>query len=291
MAPAVARAGFAPSGFGRSGGRQPNHAAPRPGPLDQIDESDADLKHTALERRPAENGGDLVDEAEADPAIDPDFGMRVLLQHALDQRPVPSRAQPQKFLMAVREVVGLVVGDHRERARELGVLAEHLELQVDLLRRALLGYAAVHEVADDFLVAEQFVFAQPRVRQPDAPLFEQHAIVGIRRNPDRRQAALLQQGGEQPAMLALVLAVPANLGSEFAVAGEQRDALVLPSALCFTLRRDAEQKLIGPVVLRISWKMERAESMFMQSLVSECSFKHTEPTGRVAFGAAFPDSA
>ena len=64
--------------------------------------------------------------------------------------------------MAIREVVGLVVGDDRERALEFRIVAEHLKLEIDLLRRALLGHAAVREVADNVLVVERFVFAQPR---------------------------------------------------------------------------------------------------------------------------------
>lgn len=110
----------------------------------------------ALERRPAENGGDLVDEAQADQVVDPDFGLRVLLQRALDQRPVPL-GQPEQFLMAIGKVVGLVVGDHGEGAPESRIFPEHLELEVDLFRRALLGHAAVREIADDLLLPERFL--------------------------------------------------------------------------------------------------------------------------------------
>jgi hypothetical protein len=64
-------------------------------------------------------------------------------------------------------VVNLVVGDYRERALKLRHAAEHLQLQGDLLRRALLRDPAVRQVADDFLFAQRFVLLQPLVRQAD----------------------------------------------------------------------------------------------------------------------------
>jgi hypothetical protein len=51
-----------------------------------------------------------------------------------------------------------------------------------------------------------------------------------------------------PAVLALVLPVPPYLGGEFAIAGEPRDALVLPPALRLALRSDTEQQLIGAII-------------------------------------------
>lgn len=186
----------------------------------------------------------MVHDGQADVAVDPDLGEGALAQEVLDGPAVSGRGEAQEFLVAVRQVVVLVVGDHPDRAAQVGVVAEVLAQQSHLLGRALFGDAAVGEVGDDVALGERLLAPQLLVGESDAVLLQEHRVVGLLRDRDRRQAALPQQGVEDPPVLVLVGAVPRDLRREGALARgyECRDAAVLPAALGFPAGGDrAEQ--------------------------------------------------
>ena len=134
-------------------------------------------------------------------------------------RPWPSAGQPQQLLVAVGEVVVLVVGDHLDRLAHLGVVAEVLVEHHHLVGGALFGDPAVGEVGDDVELGERLVAAQLVVRQADALPLQQRGVVGLPGDVGGRQAALAQQGVEDPAVLVLVGAVPGDLGRQLAHGG------------------------------------------------------------------------
>ncbi|QLH38539.1 MAG: hypothetical protein HWD60_05690 [Defluviicoccus sp.] len=101
----------------------------------------------------------------------------------------------------------------------------------DLLARTLFRDPAVHQVAQDLLVAQRFVALEARMRQPDPAALQQHAVVGVRRYRDRFQPALAQQRREQPPVFRFVLAVPADPPGEVAIRRQFGDPFILPTAL------------------------------------------------------------
>ncbi|CAM5639143.1 hypothetical protein SAURM35S_07657 [Streptomyces aurantiogriseus] len=130
-------------------------------------------------------------------------------------------------------MVVLVVGDHLHGAAEVGMVGEVLAEQFHLLGGALLGDPAVGEVRDDVLHGQRLVGLELVVGESDAALFQEHGVVGLGRDGDGFEAALLHQGVEDPPVLVLVGAVPGDLGGEGALAlrDERRDPGVLPAAL------------------------------------------------------------
>lgn len=164
---------------------------------------------------------------------------------------VPLAREAQQFLVTVGEVVGLVVVDHVDGLAEFGMVPEVRDQHVHLVGGPLLGDPAVGEVDDDVPLGQRLVLAQLVVRETDAALFEQHRVVGVGRYRDGFEAALLQQGVEDPAVLLLVGAVPGDLGREVPHAGrdEGRDPGVLPPALRLAARRDRAEEPEGLVVV------------------------------------------
>ncbi len=190
-------------------------------------------------------------DGEADVAVDPDLRERALAEGPLDHAAVSGVGEAQQFLVAVGEVVVLVVGDHLDRAAEVGMVGEVLAQQLHLLRGALFGDPAVGEVGDDVRHGEPLLALELLVGEADAVLLQEHRVVGLVRDGDGLQTALLQQGVEDPPVLVLVGAMAGDLGGEraLAVRDERGDAGVLPAALGLPARGDGAEQGEGLVVV------------------------------------------
>ena len=124
------------------------------------------------------------------------------------------------------------------------MVAGALAQQLHLLGRALLGDPAVHQVNDDVALGQRAVPLQQAVRQPEATVLEQHRVVGAGGHGHGRQAALAQQGPEDPPVLVLVGAVPRDLRRQVppGLRDELGDAAVLPAALRLAAGRDRAEE-------------------------------------------------
>ncbi len=193
----------------------------------------------------------VAHDGEAHVAVDGDLGQRALAEHPLDGPAVAGPGEAQQFLVAVGEVVVLVVADHVDRLAHLGVVTEVPDQHVHLVGGALFGDAAVREVDDDVLLGQGHLAAQLLVREADAAALQQHRVVGLGGYRDGGQAALAEQGVEDPAVLVLVGAVSGDLGREVAhaVRHQGRDTGVLPAALGLPAGGDGAEQLEGVVVV------------------------------------------
>jgi hypothetical protein len=180
----------------------------------------------------------------ADVPVDSDLGQGRLAQRAPDDVRVPGRGQPQQLLVAVGEMAVLVIGDHPDRPADIRAGAGVSPQRPHLLRRALLGDAAVRQVGDDVAFAQLLVAPQLAVRQPETQILQPHRVIGLGRHRHRIQAPPAQQRSEDAPVLILIGAMPGDLGRQvLARPGHQRcDPAVLPAALRLTAGRDGAEQ-------------------------------------------------